>query len=88
MKHSVVVVEDDRAVRGSIEALVRSDERFRFVAAFASAEEALREIPALQPELAIMFMYGIVTPEGLSALKHLATAKKLASQNFGGIDTL
>ena len=42
----------------------------------------------LQPELSIMFMYGIVTPEGLSALKHLATAKKIAAQNFGGIDTL
>ena len=30
----------------------------------------------LQPELAIMYMYGIVTPGRLSALKHLATAER------------
>ena len=29
-----------------------------------------------QPELAIMYMYGIVTPGRLSALKHLATAER------------
>ena len=30
-----------------------------------------------QPELAIMFLYGIVTPRQLSAVRHLATAKKI-----------
>ena len=30
-----------------------------------------------QPELAIMYMYGIVTPRQLSAIRHLATAKKI-----------
>ena len=54
MKPSVVIVEDDRQVRENLEVLVRSDQQLRFVGAFASAEEAMRGFPALQPDLAIM----------------------------------
>lgn len=54
MKPSVVIVEDDRQVRENLELLIRSDQQLRFVGAFASAEEALRGFPALQPDLAIM----------------------------------
>jgi DNA-binding NarL/FixJ family response regulator len=50
----VVIVEDDRAVRENLAALVRTDERLRLLGAFVSAEEALREIPVLAPDLVVM----------------------------------
>ena len=54
MKTGVVIVEDDRAVRENLSALIRSDNRLRLLGAFGSAEEALREIPVLQPDLVVM----------------------------------
>ena len=54
MRAGVVSVEDDRAVRENLAALVRTDERLRLLGAFVSAEEALREIPVLAPDLVVM----------------------------------
>lgn len=54
MKAGVVIVEDDRAVRENLAALIGTDDRLRLLGAFGSAEIALREIPALQPKLAVM----------------------------------
>lgn len=54
MKAGVVMVEDDRAVRENLVTLIRTDERLRLLGAFASAEEALREIPRLDPDLVVM----------------------------------
>lgn len=54
MRAGVTIVEDDRAVRENLAILVRTDERLRLLGAFASAEEALREIPRLGPDLAVM----------------------------------
>lgn len=54
MKSGVVIVEDDRAVREDLAALVRTDERLALLGTFGSAEEALREAPGLQPSLAVM----------------------------------
>jgi DNA-binding NarL/FixJ family response regulator len=54
MSAGVVIVEDNRAVRENLAALIRSDERLRLLGAYGSAEEALREVPALQPALAVM----------------------------------
>lgn len=54
MSAGVVIVEDDRAVRENLAALIRSDERLRLLGAYGSAEEALREVPGLQPALAVM----------------------------------
>ena len=54
MKAGVIIVEDDRGVRENLEALLRTDEDLRLLGAFASAEEALRLAPALQPDLAVM----------------------------------
>jgi len=50
----MVIVEDDRAVRENLAALVRTDGRLNLLGAFVSAEEALREIPKLAPELVVM----------------------------------
>jgi DNA-binding NarL/FixJ family response regulator len=54
MTAGVVIVEDDRAVRENLAALISMDGRLRLLGAFGSAETALREIPALRPELAVM----------------------------------
>jgi DNA-binding NarL/FixJ family response regulator len=54
MRSSVVIVEDDRGVRDNLELLLRSDDTLSFAGAFASAEVALSELPALRPDMAIM----------------------------------
>ncbi len=54
MRTGVVIVEDDRAVRENLVALINMDERLRLLGAFGSAEVALRDVPALQPALAVM----------------------------------
>jgi len=54
VKAGVIIVEDNRAVREDLAALVRTDERLSLLGAFGSAEEALRESPGLQPTLAVM----------------------------------
>lgn len=54
MRAGVVIVEDDRAVREDLAALIGTDERLRLLGAFDSAESALREIPVLHPQLAVM----------------------------------
>jgi DNA-binding NarL/FixJ family response regulator len=54
MRTGVVIVEDDRAVRENLVALINMDERLRLLGAFGSAEIALRDVPALQPALAVM----------------------------------
>ncbi|MFO1447308.1 MAG: response regulator transcription factor [Opitutaceae bacterium] len=54
MRTGVVIVEDDHAVRENLAALINMDERLRLLGAFGSAETALRDVPALQPALAVM----------------------------------
>lgn len=54
MRAGVVIVEDDRAVRENLETLVGSDGDLRLLGSFASAEEALKGVPQLNPELAVM----------------------------------
>ncbi|HRE08946.1 MAG TPA: response regulator transcription factor, partial [Opitutaceae bacterium] len=54
MRTGVVIVEDDRAVRENLAALINMDDRLRLLGAFGSAEIALRDVPALQPALAVM----------------------------------
>jgi DNA-binding NarL/FixJ family response regulator len=54
MRTGIVLVEDDRAVRENLAALITSDDRLRLLGAYGSAEAALREVPPLQPRLAVM----------------------------------
>jgi len=54
MKSGVVIVEDDRAVRENLAALIKMDDRLRLLGSFGSAEAALQEIPVLQPRIAVM----------------------------------
>jgi len=50
----VVVVEDDRLLRQSLARLIGEARGYRCLGTFATAEEALERIPALQPEVVVM----------------------------------
>lgn len=50
----VVVVEDDRGIRENLEILIRGDPRVAFVGSFGSGEAAIKGIPALHPDIAVM----------------------------------
>lgn len=48
------IVEDDEAVRQSLRSVLDRAEGFQCVGTFATAEDALRDIPACQPEIVLM----------------------------------
>lgn len=54
MRSGIVIIEDDRAVRENLAALVRAEDDLKLLGTFASAEEALRDVPGLDPDLAVM----------------------------------
>ena len=54
MSISVSIVEDDAQVRASLVKLIDSSPGFRCVSNHASAEIALREIPKIKPDVALM----------------------------------
>jgi DNA-binding NarL/FixJ family response regulator len=51
---TIGIVEDNATIRAGLEDLVSGLKGCRCVGAFGSAEEALRKLPALQPELVLM----------------------------------
>src|ERR1041385_4051729 len=54
MNISVSIVEDDPEVRGSLARLINSSPGYRCVSEHASAENALQEIPKVNPEVVLM----------------------------------
>jgi DNA-binding NarL/FixJ family response regulator len=54
MRKSVVVVEDDQGLREQIVEILRTAPDIKCVAALASGEEALKKIPALDPDVVLM----------------------------------
>jgi DNA-binding NarL/FixJ family response regulator len=51
---TVVVVEDDAAVRHSMQAILRQHASVQCVGTYGSAEEALQSIPTLSPQMVLM----------------------------------
>ncbi len=51
---SVAIVEDDKLLRRTLERLVGEARGYRCLGTFATAEEALERIPALEPEVVVM----------------------------------
>jgi DNA-binding NarL/FixJ family response regulator len=51
---SVAVVEDNPSLRESLEVLLNGTPGFRSAGSFGSAEEALRDLPALRPAVVLM----------------------------------
>ncbi|HEV2208128.1 MAG TPA: response regulator transcription factor [Verrucomicrobiae bacterium] len=54
MARSVIVVEDDRGLREQLVGILNSGAAIRCIGACASAEEALRTIPAKRPDVVLM----------------------------------
>ena len=73
MNKSVVVVEDDRTLRQQIVDILASASDIRCIGAFASAEEALKAIPAKKPDVVLM---DIKLP-GMSGIDCVAKLKRM-----------
>jgi DNA-binding NarL/FixJ family response regulator len=73
MNKSVVVVEDDRTLRQQIVDILASASDIRCIGAFASAEEALKAIPAKTPDVVLM---DIKLP-GMSGIDCVAKLKRM-----------
>jgi DNA-binding NarL/FixJ family response regulator len=54
MPIAVAIVEDDERIRESLTVLIQGVEGFRCVGSHASAEEALRAVPAEKPDVVLM----------------------------------
>jgi DNA-binding NarL/FixJ family response regulator len=54
MPITVAIVEDDAPLRASLAGILQRAANCRCVGAFASAEDALREIPSLSPQVVLM----------------------------------
>jgi len=71
MAYGIGIVEDDRTVRESLELLVDGQRGCRVVFAVGSAEEALREVEAAAPQLAIVDL-GLPGLSGVQLIERLA----------------
>jgi DNA-binding NarL/FixJ family response regulator len=73
VKIKVVVVEDDTEMREGLESIVQSHQALECIAAFSSGEEALKQIPALIPDIVLMDIHlpGISGIECIKQLKPL-----------------
>ena len=69
----VAIVEDNKVIRESLIEFVHADPEFHCVCACATAEEALKELPAHQPEIVLM---DIQLPK-LSGIECTAQLKQL-----------
>jgi len=54
MKIRVCIVEDIDVIAAGLQHIIQGDARFEWCGAFASAEEALRELPKIKPDIVIM----------------------------------
>jgi two-component system, NarL family, response regulator LiaR len=70
----VCIVEDRKDIRDSLQLLINDDNACSCIGAFATAEEALRAIPELQPDVVLM---DIDLP-GMNGIECIAKIKQLA----------
>jgi DNA-binding NarL/FixJ family response regulator len=71
MPISVAIVEDDAPLRASISGILQRAPECRCVGAFASAEEALREVPGLSPQVVLMDI-NLPGMDGVQCVRRLA----------------
>lgn len=70
MPARIAIVEDIETIANEVERLVQSDTALKCVGKFATAEKALRQLPALMPDLCVLDI-GLPRMDGLAALKVL-----------------
>jgi DNA-binding NarL/FixJ family response regulator len=71
MPITVVIVEDDAPLRASLSGILQRAANCRCVGAFASAEDALREIPGLSPQVVLMDI-NLPGMDGVQCVRRLA----------------
>ena len=71
MPITVAIVEDDGPLRASLAGILQRAANCRCVGAFASAEEALREIPGLSPQVVLMDI-NLPGIDGVQCVRRLA----------------
>jgi len=70
---NIVLVEDDQKTRKNLEELLRGESRVYCVGAFPDGEAAVREIPQLKPEVALVD----INLPGISGIECVGRLKKL-----------
>jgi DNA-binding NarL/FixJ family response regulator len=73
MPIQVAIVEDDRRIRESLAVLLDGAAGLRFAGAFATAEDALRELPRLKPHVVLLD----INLPGLSGIEAVARLGEL-----------
>ncbi len=66
----VAIVEDDRTIRESLEAIVAAEADFEFVGAWMTAEEALEALPQQKPDVVLMDIQ-LPNMSGIDCVAHL-----------------
>jgi DNA-binding NarL/FixJ family response regulator len=71
MPIEAAIVEDDASVRASLESILQRAPNCRCTGAYGSAEEALREIPRLKPQVVLMDI-NLPGMDGVECVRRLA----------------
>lgn len=70
-KIAVCIVEDMPEIRSGLESIIRQADDFLLLGSFASAEEALKGLPSLQPDVVIMDI-NLPGMDGIQCIRQLA----------------
>lgn len=76
MSIRVAIVEDDRRIRESLAVLLAGTPELRLVGAFANAEDGLRELPPLRPDVVLLD----INLPGLSGIEAVSRLRTLSPQ--------
>lgn len=71
---TICIVEDDRQIRWGLVSILREEPGFECVGEFASAEEALRHIPNLNPKVVLMDV-NLPGMNGIECVRRLAAGE-------------
>jgi DNA-binding NarL/FixJ family response regulator len=69
-KIAVCIVEDMPEIRSGLESIIHSADEFLLLASYASAEEAIAGLPALQPDVVVMDI-NLPGMDGIACIKEL-----------------
>ena len=73
MSIKVAIVDDDEGIRSSLSALIKRAPGYKLVGEFANGETALKEIPALLPDVVLMDI-NLPGMKGYECVRHLKAA--------------
>jgi DNA-binding NarL/FixJ family response regulator len=71
MDITVCIVDDTKDIRSALEQIVTMSEGYRLLGSFASAEEALLQIPELKPNIVLMDINLGEGESGIDVVRHL-----------------